>query len=194
MSEPLVYTQRFVVQVNDSSGLAKSDVQISPLLDLTRYSQGFWRRATDTWVKVTTASGCENEDVNRNGVLEIYSNGAREDANGNGQLDPRKADAVVSFDGTSRTGPSGRVVLKLTYPRNVGSWVDYKLTVAATGVSGTEGRSSFAGMLAVPIADVKDEAAPPFIVSPYGQTDGGTRVALTVPPSGPTASLCSNRP
>ena len=191
VSEALVYTQRFVVQVNDSSGLAKSDVQISPLLDLTTYQQGLWSRTTTTWVKNTTAENCFNEDVNRNGVLETYSATVREDANGNGQLDPRKADAVVSFDGPSRTGATGRIVLKLTYPRNVGSWVTYKLTVAATGVSGTEGRSSFTGLLGVPIDDVKAEAEPAFRFSPYGQTDGNPRVVVTTPDGRFSASLCT---
>ena len=191
VSEPLVYTQRFVVQVNDSSGLAKSDVQISPLLDLPEYSQGFWSRATDAWVKTVTASLCQNEDVNRNGVLEQYTATQLEDANANGQLDPRKADAVVSFDGASRTGATGRVILKVTYPRNIAGWVTYRLTVAATGVSGTEGRSNFYGLLAVPLEDVKAEAAPPFIDSPYGRTTGGTRVVVTTPDGRFSATLCT---
>ena len=201
VSVPLVYTQRFAVQVNDSSGLAKSDVLISPLLDLPSYLQGRWNRVGDSWVKSVTASGCENEDVNRNGVIEEYANGRKEDANNNGQLDPRKADAVISFDGSNRTDSTGRIVLKLTYPRNVGSWDFFKIIVAATGVSGTEGRASFSGLLLVPIDDVKNEATPAFVVSPYGETDGGTRVIVgpNLPATGslpsplplPVASLCS---
>jgi hypothetical protein len=194
-SVPLVFTQRFVIQVNDSSGLAKSDVQISPLLDLTSYRQGFWTRppGAQRWTKTETAVGCENEDVNRNGVLETYANGLREDANNNGQLDPRKADAVISFDGATKTDIAGRVVLKLTYPRNVGSWVDFKIIVAATGVSGTEGRATFSGLLLVPIADVLAEASPAFVLSPYGQTDGGNPRVIVGPafPNQPVASLCT---
>ena len=195
VSTDLVYTQRFVIQVNDSSGLAKADVQISPLLDLNAFNQGRWVRppGADAWSQVITtiAGKCDNEDVNRNGVLEVYSNGNREDADNDGQLDPRKADAVVSFDGANRTDATGRLVLRLTYPRNVGSWVDFKLTVAANGVSGTEGRSSFAATLGVPITDVKAESAPPFIISPYGQTDGNPRVTVTTPDGRASASLCS---
>jgi hypothetical protein len=190
--DDLVYTQRFVIQVNDSSGLAKSDVLVSPLLDLTSYLQGFWFRAGDIWQKTTTATGCENEDVNRNGVLETYANGLKEDANSNGQLDPRKADAVISFDGPNRTGATGQVKLKLTYPKNVGSWVRYKITVAATGVSGTEGRANFSGLLLVPITDVRAEATPAFVNSPYGSTDGNPRIVVGPNfPAGPVASLCS---
>jgi hypothetical protein len=193
VSQDLVYSQRFVVQVNDSSGLAKADVQVSPLLDLTSYSQGYWQRpkGADKWDQIVTADGCGNEDVNRNGVLEIYSNGLREDANNNGQLEPRKADVVVSFEGTNKTDSSGLVRLRITYPRNVASWVRYALTVAATGVSGTEGRANFSGLLIVPVDAVKAEADPPFILSPYGRTDGSPRVVVTTPDGRLSASLCS---
>lgn len=194
-SEPLVYIQRFVVQVNDSSGLAKADVKISPLLDLTSYSQGFWERpqGADRWDQIVTTANCGNEDVNRNGVLEVYSNGQREDANDNGQLEPRKADAVVSFEGVDTTGPTGRIILRVAYPRNVGSWVRYMLTVAANGVSGTEGRANFSGVLAVPIDDVKAEGEPAFVSSPYGREQNAPRVVVTVPNVTPvaSASLCT---
>ena len=195
ISEPLVYVQRFVVQVNDSSGLAKADVKISPLLDLTSYSQGSWVRppGADRWSQNVTTADCGNEDVNRNGVLEVYSNTDREDANGNGQLEPRKADAVVSYEGADTTGPTGRIILRVAYPRNVGSWVRYALTVAANGVSGTEGRASFSGLLAVPIDDVKADGEPAFRLSPYGTDFNASRVVVTVPNVTPVAraTLCT---
>lgn len=191
VGQDLVYSQRFVVQVNDSSGLAKSDVQISPLLDLTSYDQGRYNRVGDEWEKQTSATNCGNEDVNRNGVLEIYSNGGVEDANGNRQLDPRKADVVVSFEGSNRTDATGRVTLRITYPRNVGSWVKYLLTVAATGISGTEGRASFSGSLIVPSSDIRAEAEPPFRFSPYGETDGGNRRIVRTPDGRSSETLCT---
>jgi hypothetical protein len=191
--DPLVYIQRFVVQVNDSSGLAKPDVEVSPLLDLTSYRQGFWVRPSGAseWTEVVTADNCGNEDLNRNGVLEVYSNGQREDANGNRQLDPRKADVVVSFEGTNKTDSSGLVRLRITYPKNIGFWVRYALTVAATGISGTEGRATFNGTLLVALIDVKAEADPPFRYSPYGLTSGNPRVVVTTPDGRSSASLCT---
>jgi Bacterial Ig-like domain (group 1) len=189
----LIYTQRFVIQVNDSSGLAKADVLVSPLLDLTSFSQGYWTRppGADSWSQIVTAARCGNEDVNRNGILEVYSNGMREDANNNGQLDPRKADVVVSVEGSNKTDSSGLVKLRITYPQNIGSWVRYALTVAATGVSGTEGRANFSGELVVPITAVKAEGVPAFVDSPYGRTDGNPRVVVTTPDGRSSASLCS---
>lgn len=190
--DDLVYSQRFVVQVNDSSGLAKADIQVSPLLDLLDYSRGRYVRPIDAdqWIQVVSAANCQNEDVNRNGVLEVYANGGAEDANGNGQLEPRKADVVVSFEGASRTDATGRVNLRITYPRNVGSWVRFGLTVAASGVAGTEGRSSFSGTLIVPITAVQAEAAPPFVNSPYGDSSGEPRIVVTTPDGRSSATLC----
>jgi hypothetical protein len=195
--EDLVYVQRFVVQVNDSSGLAKADAPISPLLDLTNYSRGNWIRPLDSdrWVQIVSAANCENEDVNRNGVLEVYSsnvggNGV-EDANGNGLLEPRKADVVVSFEGgTNRTDAAGRIPLRITYPRNYGSWVRFNLTVAASGIAGTEGRASYVGTLAVPFTALQAEAPPPFVNSPYGAGSGEPRIVVTTPDGRSSATLC----
>ncbi len=198
VDDPLVYTQRFVVQVNDSSGLAKADTPVSPLLDLLTYSRGRWIRPLDSdrWVQSVTAANCENEDVNRNGVLEVYSNNVSgsgvEDANDNAQLEPRKADVVVSYEGQPpfRTDATGRIVLRITYPRNYGSWVTFDLTVAASGVAGTEGRASFVGRLLVPFTAVQQEGPPPFVDSPYGNRPGDPRIVVTTPDGRSSATLC----
>ncbi|MCW5610402.1 MAG: hypothetical protein KIS83_06920 [Rubrivivax sp.] len=191
----LTYTKRFVVQVNDSSGLAKPDVQISPLLDLPTYAKGFYLYDGSLWVQNVRTAGCENEDINRNGVLETHSFGA-EDANNNGQLDPRKADVLVSFDGPTRTNAAGQVILRVTYPRNYGSWVQFRLDVAAGGVSGTEGRASFNGTLPVPFTALQAQSSPAFVVSPYGVAVSPTTVVNVPPtaaePQGRSVLLCTN--
>lgn len=190
--EDLVYVVRFVVQVNDSSGLAKPDVTISPLVDLPTYFKGEWNKP-GSWTKNPTTT-CDNEDVNRNGVLEVYSNGGVEDANGNRQLDPRKADVVVSFEGSNKTSSVGRAILRLVYPRNVGSWATYALTVAAAGVSGTEGRATYRGTLPVPDDVLKLTAEPAFRLSPYGQNVGTPLVVVSTPDGSAQATLCSASP
>jgi hypothetical protein len=111
--------------------------------------------------------------VNRNSVSEVYANGAVEDANRNGQLDPRKADVVVSFDGDGRTNAAGQAVIKVTYPQSSGSWVSFRVSVIAGGTGGSEGRASFSGLLAVLDEHVtsQDRITPPpppaFVLSPY---------------------------
>lgn len=189
--EDLVYVKRFIVQVNDSSGLAKPDVVVSPLLDLPRYFKGEWIRVGNAWDKTTRAS-CDNEDVNRNGVLEVYSNGFAEDANGNRQIDPRKADVSVSFEGSNRTDARGQAILRIVYPRSVASWLAYKLTVAATGVSGTEGRDDYDGVLPVPASAIASASDPAFRFSPYGLQTSPTTV-ITTPETPPvSATVCTN--
>lgn len=188
--EDLVYVKRFVIQVNDSSGLAKSDVLVSPLLDLVLYRKGFYSFVVDTWIP-TIAATCDNEDVNRNGVNEVYSNGGVEDANGNRQLDPRKADAAVAFEGSNRTDASGQVKMRIVYLRSAASWVRYNLTIAASGVSGTEGRASISRDLEVPITAVKSTSPPAFQRSPYG-TQSSPIVVVTTPDGSASGSLCTN--
>lgn len=187
----LVYIKRFIVQVNDSSGLARPDVQVDPLLDLPSYSKGSWSRPGSRWIQTVTAADCGNEDLNRNFINEIYSNGQAEDANGNATLDPRKGDVAVAYEGSSRTNSSGQVTLRITYPRNVASWLRYSLSVTATGVSGTEGRASFADILPVPIAAVTAEGTPAFALSPYGVQSSST-VFVQTPDGSAAAFLCTN--
>jgi hypothetical protein len=185
----LTYVKRYVVQVVDSSGVAKPDVQISPSVDLLRFYKGFWFPTLDNWLKQTEAV-CDNEDLNRNNTNEVYANGSFNLTPGRPALEPRKADVAVSFEGSSRTNSSGIVVLRLEYPQNLGSWVEFNLTVAASGVSATEGRANFEGILPVPADAVDDpDSAPAFQVSPYGVLPSAL-VAKAF--NGTTYQLCTN--
>jgi hypothetical protein len=186
----LDYIKEYLVQVNDSSGNAKAGVQISPSIDLVRYQKGEWVVVGDKWAKVQRAS-CDNEDLNRNGVLEVYSNGAVEDANGTGKLEPRKADVNISFVGSSTTNTDGQVVLKITYGQSLGSWLDFNILVAASGVAGTEGRTNYQGTLPVLADHVSDpNVEPAFRLGPYGIQASPT--VATTNPAGQTGLLCTN--
>lgn len=159
----LTYIKKFVVMVVDSAGVAQEGVTISPVLDLTDYVKGNWVPGTSSWVYAPTQV-CANEDSNRNGVLDTG-----EDINLNSVLEPRKADVSVRMVNGDKTDSSGLAVLQIEYPKNVASWVIYKLTVSGTGISGTEGVASFASRLAVPAAAVNSlTASPAFQASPYG--------------------------
>ncbi len=194
----LTYVKRYVVQVVDSSGLAAADVQVSASVDLLDYLKGQWVKGPDSWVQQVTAV-CANEDLNRNGVSETFSNGVVEDANGSfgltpgrPALEPRKADVGISFEGSSKTNASGQVVLRIEYPQNVGSWDSFNIVVSA-GVGGTEGRADFAGVLPVPAPVVNNlSAEPPFRLAPYG-TQASPVVAASEPGSArPPSMLCTN--
>jgi hypothetical protein len=191
-SSKLDYIKRFVVQVVDAAGQAKADVQISAPVDLVRYYKGSWFIVGKKWVQ-TIETPCDNEDLNRNGSIDVYSNAANEDANSTAALEPRKADVSVSFEGSSRTNSSGQVVVRLTYPQNVASWVDYNLVVSAAGVAGSEGKANFQGTLPVLAAEVNDvESDVPFEESPYGTGTSPVIPVATPAPDVRSGQLCTS--
>jgi hypothetical protein len=161
----LTYVKKFIVSVVDSAGVAKPDVNLAVSVDLPQYRKGFFSSTTDGWSKVGgDAAICANEDANRNGVLE-----AGEDINGTGRLEPGKSDVSVSLL-QSKTGPDGTAVLQIQYAKSFGTWVDAKITVAASGVSGTEGRATYV-VAPVPVDAAslkKSDSSPAYQVSPYG--------------------------
>ncbi|MFT3819489.1 MAG: hypothetical protein QM750_17940 [Rubrivivax sp.] len=128
----LTFIKKYVVLVVDSAGNPKSDVQVTPSVDLGGFSKGAWVLGkcglSDCWVKAQTDS-CPNEDLNRNGVIDT-----NEDVNGNGQLDPRKSDVSITLSGATKTDANGVAVLQLEYPKSLASWVKFKITVTAAGV------------------------------------------------------------
>lgn len=90
---------------------------------------------------------CANEDYNRNAILETTLSPAppvsqyptaSEDVNGNGILDPRKADVTIAFPNGHLTDSNGQLVIKVSWPMNVATWEAYTVT-ASTSVSGTQG-------------------------------------------------------
>lgn len=179
----LVYIRKYVVQVVDSAGVAKADVNIAASVDLPWYYKGRYGAVTSTvpaasggGTTTTTTYGqqvtavCPNEDLNRNGVLE-----QGEDVDGDVRLEPGKSDVAVKLLDT-KTGPDGKAVIQIEYPQNFGSWVPARITVSASGVLGTEGRASFLeDPVGVPADALKDPTvAPPFVISPYGITDSCT--------------------
>jgi hypothetical protein len=151
------------------------------------------------WVRgaSTTQPSCPNEDANRNGVREAGAYpgagaGATavaqrgEDLNWNGEIDPRKSDVSVRMVGSATTDASGLAIVQIEYGQNLASWVDYLITVTASGVAGTESRATYVGSmygngnLPYPASAVTDGTVPPaFVVSPYGR---GSLVDVEVTP------------
>lgn len=158
----LTYIKKFVVLVVDSAGQAKANVTITPSVDLVRYYKGHYT-TPGAWSQRRNAS-CANEDLNRNGVLE-----SGEDTNGNGQIDPRKSDVAISMiDGVATTNSSGLAFVQIEYPKNVATWLDYDILIAASGIAGTEGRATWSGTLGAAASEFSSTIAPSFVNSPYG--------------------------
>lgn len=146
----LTYVKKFDVAVVDAAGNAVSGAQISASVDITQYQKGPFAGPRVT---------CNNEDTNRNGFLDTG-----EDVNGNGTLEPRKADIALSFVSGNTTDATGRMVIQVQYPQNVATWLFYTVKVT-TNVAGSEGtvQKSFQTN-----ALQEDAANGSFLTPPYG--------------------------
>ncbi len=148
-----------------------------------------WSDTSGNWASAgdTTQPVCPNDDVNRNGVREAGTFVAAatppalaargEDLNWNGELDPRKSDVAIKAVGSTKTDANGLAIIQIEYGRNLATWVDFIITVTASGVAGSETRAKFVGVLygvgnlPAPADSVTNEnAAPAFAVSPYGRS------------------------
>ena len=192
----LTYVSKFSLLVVDAAGNPKSDVQVTPMIDLLGYAKGQWLFSSidKKWViPLDLVTGqpiflkCPNEDRldpdgSRNGAIE-----AGEDINGNLQLDPRKSDVSISMSGSTRTDSNGLAILRIEYPKSVATWVRYSIHVSAPGVISPPawyGRYE-ERWLSAPVSVFKSEGEPAFRVSPYGLDSTGT------PGSTDTAALGS---
>ena len=101
---------------------------------------------------------CAAEDTNRNGLME-----AGEDRNGGGELDPRKSDVSISMIGSTKTNASGTAIVQIEYPKNLGSWVHFKISVSAAGVLSPP--AIWTDYLPVLAGDLKSKVPPPAFVN-----------------------------
>ena len=101
---------------------------------------------------------CANEDANRNGSLDLA-----EDTNGDGILQPRKAEIIVSYVSGNKTDANGQMLIQISYGQNMGGWLAYTLR-ATTGVAGSEGDASKSYITDVLQVDVANGSfnTPPF--------------------------------
>jgi hypothetical protein len=147
----LTYIKRFDVAVADAAGNAVANAVVSASVDITHYLKGL----TYNGSKVA----CLNEDTNRNGFLDVG-----DDVNGNGKLEPRKADVILSFLGTNTTGANGRMQIQVEYPQNVATWLSYTVRVT-TNVAGSEGTDSKDYLTSFIKGDEENGS---FLTPPYG--------------------------
>jgi hypothetical protein len=196
-----VYTAPYTVQVVDSVGQPIKGVLVSGSVDLPRYYRGYWDAGTGAWVK-TALNVCDNEDINRNSVLETYSNSQKEDQNGSGKIEPYSADAAITPQsaGSDTTDAFGLAYFNLQYGQNVATWDDFTLTFSAI-VSGTEGKAATSGRLGAPASAFNSlTVALPFEVSPYNFAKPNVTpltvatITVTDPSTGRSGVLCQAQP
>lgn len=188
----IAYLRQFLIQVNDASGLAVKGAVVTASVDITHYGKGpVWGTAyanvplptlrdwyADTPLPVSSALAfvrslqastyapsateriwCANEDVNRNGYLD-----SGEDLNGDGAIEPRKAEIVISYVNGNLTDGNGQLLVQVSYGQNMGGWLAYTLR-ATTGVAGSEGDVSKAYVTGV---SKDDESNGSFLTPPFG--------------------------
>lgn len=174
----VTYIKYFDVAVADAAGNPVPSAVISSSIDITHYGKGWFDYSysqtlgqppnigqtfsnTDDPFSTTPNHRvwCSNEDLNRNASLD---NG--EDINGNGKLDPRKADAILSFVDTNVTDKAGRLTMKVEYAQRYASWISVAIK-ATTNVGGSEGTDVRRYILPYSIDDLETGA---FRTAPYG--------------------------
>ncbi|MGN6529144.1 MAG: hypothetical protein ACTHL8_22345 [Burkholderiaceae bacterium] len=196
-TSPVVYQIGYAVQVVDSAGNPVPNTPVSSSVDLPHYFRGAFGGTSGAFTTPSVTQSCDNEDVNRNGVLDVFANGGVEDANGNGILEPAAGGVTIVAQtqtaglpvGTAVTDKFGRAYYFLQYGANYAFWEDATLSFSTT-VSGTEGHKAWSvGRLPFP-ASVLSEPSMPFEFSPWGVSVGRNVVTVTDPATNIAYHLC----
>lgn len=164
------YAKEFSIIVTDSSGNAVPNQQLNIAVASVNYRKGYWvqfpeaPQAFKNWTTsgsnpaITSPINCVTEDTNFNGSLD-----AGEDINSDGQLTPGN---FVVVPGLVTSDESGIVTFNLTYPQDVGSWLDVRLQVSGFA-AGTENISFREYSLPTAAADLTTETSRP-ASNPFG--------------------------
>ncbi|GIX47661.1 MAG: hypothetical protein KatS3mg131_1872 [Candidatus Tectimicrobiota bacterium] len=199
------YAFPYSVLVTDANGNPVAGATVELNLFPTRYQKGVYVPVFDedgnfvVWAKqlsIDPASGfpddtdqaCNNEDGNRNGILD-----AGEDVNNNGFLEPGN---VATVPVSLTTDETGFAFFNVTYAKEF-TWVEVALEARAT-VAGSEGSDMAIFFLPGAASDFDDEdVAPPGAVSPYGvaitcacdeRVDPTCLIPVSISPSSATLS------
>jgi Big-like domain-containing protein len=162
------YRVEFVVQVSDSqgNGVAGVNVQVGILSDA--YFKGFWTydQLSSAWVQILRAGPCADEDINRNGVLDLG-----EDFNNSGRIEAGNIAAAVPQSGSNGsfvTDNGGFGIVDVFFAQDHARWVAVTIE-ATTSVQGTEFAKASSFILPINGEDVNDQnQVPPGVNSPFG--------------------------
>lgn len=162
------YRKEFLVIVTDADGNGVEGVNVQMSILSEFYRKGFWALPlVGGWTQtITTIPPCPDEDLNRNGVLDMG-----EDLNASGEIEAGNV-ATVSVQGGGGgvliTNASGTGLVDILYPQAFAQWVFVALQ-ARTDVQGTEFTETNRFWLDISASDVNNrDASPPGNPSPYG--------------------------
>jgi Bacterial Ig-like domain (group 1) len=170
------YRKEYIVQVTDSNGNGVANVPVSMRILSEIYHKGY--RASGAgltppitgWLTFYTldnayaaVTGCRDEDVNRNGVLDANLN---EDFNNSGRIEAGNIAAVTPSNVT--TDANGFALVVVSYPQEYAYYLQVALSASAT-VQGTEYVRTNRFMLEGSAEDFRDvQKAAPGPRSPFG--------------------------
>lgn len=157
------YSLPLSVAVTDSSGVAVAGQRVDLSLWPNNFHKGSmsWNDTDSIWNVNYTVTGCVNEDVNRNGILNVG-----EDVDGNSILWPGTPALLTKNSAT--TDANGLVTFNVNFGKNYALWVDVNV-IARVAVAGTESGRTLSFRLPMLEEDrTKETPAPAAVVSPFG--------------------------
>ncbi|MEM6638530.1 MAG: Ig-like domain-containing protein [Pseudomonadota bacterium] len=191
ISEPndAQYLRNYAVQVTDADGRPVQNVEVAMSVVSVRYVKGFyWPNTTDDVWSSFSRVRCDDEDINRNGILD-----PGEDFNNTGQIEAGNV-ATIS-PGTFTTDELGEGQVVIRYPQQFGGWLEVELQARAS-VQGTEFSERASFILGVLADDVNDlEQAPPGVrlfVNDFNSSDVPGDVTTAIGVQGSTVEFFSS--
>lgn len=193
----LSYAQRFVIKVVNSAGQPKSGLTVSAKINTVNYFKGFYYPVSGGWSNEDTTFRCAKEDLDDDDRLDTSP--TNEDLDFDKKLEPVRADVSLVATNGWVTNADGIVIVKMSYPKNVATWMTVNLQATAL-VGGSEGRASRQQILYALQKDLEAETRPPFRDSPYGVEINSVELTedrlmpneVTTIPSGTTLTPCRN--
>ncbi|MEH8020312.1 Ig-like domain-containing protein [Rheinheimera metallidurans] len=164
------YAKEFAIIVTDSSGNAVAGQKLNVAVTSVNYRKGHWVAFPESpatfkrWIpsgtrpNITDPVECVTEDTNFNGILD-----SGEDINNDGMLTPGN---FVVVPGSVTSDENGIVTFNVTYPQDVGSWLDVRLQVSGFA-AGTENISFRNYGLPTAAEDLTKETSQP-ASNPFG--------------------------
>jgi len=194
----LSYAQRFVIKVVNSAGQPKSGLTVSAQINTVNYFKGYFAPVSGGgWTNLSRTFRCAKEDLDDDDRLDTSP--ANEDLDFDAKLEPVRADVSLIATNGWTTNAEGVVIVKMSYPKNVATWMTVNLQATAL-VGGSEGRASRQQILYALQKDLDADAAPAFVDSPYGVVINDVTLTAdrlmpngtTTVPSGTTLTPCRN--
>jgi len=166
ISDRILYQVPYTVLVTDATGVPVGDANVILSIYPSKYIKGGIEVGEKGLTINKLSPYCENEDFNRNGLLDLG-----EDFNQDGKLDPGN---VITVDkSVLKTDNNGYASFKVVYAVQYAEWVEAEIT-ARTETEGSEDSDTLTFETVCPQNEVTDKTCPtqnPFGSNPCDKKD-----------------------